>query len=245
MEAPFWTHVDYLRKSVIQTLITLLLSFSIVFYIHPRLLEYLNEAYANVVGQQGIKTTASLILLSPFEGISLIFHICFWGAALLSLPILLTIWARFIFPGLRPHEKSIIKSSAITGMLFLFLGLIVFLKLLLPVSVSTLYQLNKHIGINSWSASAYYQFTTSLLFGTCIVFLIIGMILQLTINDILSLYLLKIMRKYFWVGSFILSAIVTPPDILSQIALAFPLIAVFEACYMYQYLRSSKNKKKP
>lgn len=241
MEAPFWTHVDHLRSAIIQTLSLLLVSFCIVFSSHTILLDTLRQAYTEVTSSLSPGAAPQLILLSPFEGIALVMHICIWGSLLLSAPLLLVVWARFIFPGLRNHEKEILRAISLTGLFFVFLGLIAFLNILLPMSVGALYKINKHFGVNAWSAAAYYQFTTSLLFGTCIIFLIIGALFQLTFNNILSSYLIRSIRKYFWLSSFIMSALVTPPDIFSQVALALPLIGVFELCALYQRVRSRKN----
>ena len=100
-----------------------------------------------------------------------------------------------------------------------------------------LFNFNDQLGINRWSLAFYMDYTTLLLLSNALAFEIFAIILLLVHYRLLKAYQMKSKRRHVIVAAFILGAILTPPDIISQLLLALPLILLYEMTIIYSYLR--------
>jgi sec-independent protein translocase protein TatC len=100
------------------------------------------------------------------------------------------------------------------------------------------------IGVTStWTFKDYISFISVLMLVFGIAFQTPIAILILTRTGLVSLEALKKSRKYVFFSVFVVAAVVTPPDVISQISLAFPLYALFELGMILSYFSSRKRKK--
>jgi sec-independent protein translocase protein TatC len=149
-------------------------------------------------------------------------------AFLVALPyVLYQVWA-FVAPGLYSHEKRMVMPLVISSTLLFFVGvafcffivipaLTKFIVSVSPVSVSAAPDIEQYFGT---------VLSLFLVFG--IAFEVPVAVVVLARLGVVTIEQLKAWRGYFIVGAAIVSAIVTPPDVISQLSLLFPMIILYE-----------------
>ncbi len=163
---------------------------------------------------------------------------------IITFPYLLwEIW-RFISPGLHPNE---IKKSRgfifITSLLF-FIGVLFSFYVILPMSIYFFYnyQITDMIQ-NNFKLEAYIGLVTNTLLGVSAVFELPVIIYFLTKIGLITPQFLKKYRKHALVVVLVLSAIITPPDVASQIIVSIPILILYEVG-IYVSKRVIKNQEK-
>lgn len=169
-----------------------------------------------------------LIALSPLDGISVLMRMSFLAGALISFPFWTGAFLRFLLPALKQAEKTFAQSFFVLSFLFLLLGLAFGYLVLIPSCQSALLAINSEIALNRWALLPYFDFCLMLLFASCLCFQAWAATLLLIRAGVLSYEQLKRGRRGVILGSFIVGALLTPPDVLSQVIVAVPLIAMFE-----------------
>ncbi len=218
--ANIWGHLDELRVTLIRIALTLLLGFCACFFYHKQLLTLITAP----IDQQ-------LALLSPFEGFLTACKVAFIASLILTSPILLYSTLSFILPALHKKEKRHIIPLIFLSYLMITCGVLFAYHITLPFSLRFLQ--NFTIGINIWSLSKTVTFLLSLFFAHAFAFELVVIALFLTHINILKKHHLTRSRRMVYVISFIAAAILTPPDVVSQLLLAIPLIMLFELIVVY------------
>lgn len=180
-----------------------------------------------------IQEKAQLVLLSPLEGLSLAIKLSFWLGLALTSPFWIYVLAKFILPGLRWKEKQAVIPFIIASFLFGGAGLIFAHFATIPAANHYLETFNSHMGTNLWSLAHYVDYTLVIYFGHIVaaelcVLLLFGVHFGFITADWLS-----DKRRYMIVAAFVLAAILTPPDVLTQFLLAIPLMGVYEIAVLY------------
>ena len=212
-----------LRKRLIYTIIGILIAFLALF-------KFANDLYGIIakpilaVAPLATKLIATDIT-SPFFIPMKLTLVC---AIVISLPnTIFQIW-RFLAPAMYLHEKKMLITTILCASVLFILGIIFAYFIILPTFF-------KFIG-NFKSASIemmtditkYFDFVLNLFLIFGITFQTPVLIYLLIYFKLVSRYKLKKIRPYMFVGSFIIAAILTPPDILSQTMLAIPLYLLYE-----------------
>lgn len=179
----------------------------------------------------------SLVLLSPMEGLSTAFKLSLWMGILVTSPLWLYIFFKFIAPALHRAEKLLVFPFFLLSFLFIMLGLTFAYFITLPIANQYLFNFNNQLGINRWSLALYMDYTILLLLSNALAFEIFAIILLLVHYRLLKASQMKSKRRHVIVAAFILGAILTPPDIISQLLLALPLILMYEMTIIYSYFR--------
>ncbi|NCN97998.1 MAG: twin-arginine translocase subunit TatC, partial [Rhodoferax sp.] len=146
----------------------------------------------------------------------------------LALPVVLyQLWA-FVAPGLYSHEKKLVMPLVISSTLLFFVGVafcyffvfgrvFAFIQSFAPKSITA-----------SPDIEAYLGFVLNMFLAFGMAFEVPVVVVVLARMGIFSIEKLKEFRGYFVVLAFIIAAIVTPPDVVSQLALAIPMVALYE-----------------
>ena len=183
----------------------------------------------------------SLLILGPLDGLKLTCKICFWLSIGLSAPLWIWIWAQFILPGLKTHEQTLFLTFISLSLLCLGIGVCLAYFITLPLASESLATFNGKIGINAWTFTEYFNFILLICLGH-IIAAEMGLFLILLVHfRFLKPDSLVQKRRYVIVAIFVLSAILTPPDILSQVLLAIPLIFLYEIAILYAKLRNPET----
>lgn len=198
---------------------------------------YIIESQGTLVYAQTIEKAHELVILSPLEGIMISMKMSLWIGALISSPLWLYVLARFLLPGLHQHERRLILPFVIMSLAFVVTGCLFAYFFTIPLANQYLTAFNGDIGRNLWSLANYLDYTLFLLIANGIAFEmgVIGIFaVQL---QLISAEALSENRRYAILGIFILATVLTPPDVLTQLMLAIPLIGLYEALIIYARLR--------
>ena len=152
----------------------------------------------------------------------------FMGGIVLGFPyIFYQIWA-FLKPGLKLNEKRMAKGIVFYVSLLFFLGILFGYFVVAPLSIQFFgsYQISSEIR-NDFTISSYMSMILSTVFYTGLFFLLPVITYLMTKIGVLSPEFLIKYRKHSIVGILILSAIITPPDIISQIIVSIPIFILY------------------
>lgn len=181
-----------------------------------------------------------LYLFSPAEGLIMALKISLWTAILFTAPLWLIPLFWFISPALHAHERRFIIPFFLTLATFLGLGIWMALKLTLPITNQYFLTYNQDIGTNLWGLANYLDYTTTLILAHGVGFELIGALFLLVHYQILDLDFLRSKRRHVMVLSLIIGALLTPPDVLSQLLVAIPLYFGYELILLYGSLRKRR-----
>ena len=220
----FLSHRIELRERLVRSLIAFAIACIPTLYFSAELYDVL--AYPLL---QALPPNSRMIATGVISPFLIPMKIAFMAAFLLVLPYLLyQAWA-FVAPGLYAHEKRLalplVVSSTIlfvVGMLFCYF--IVFGKVFAFISSFA----PKSITVAP-DIEAYFNFVLGMFFAFGLAFEVPIVVIVLVLTGIVTVEQLREWRGYVVVGIFVIAAIVTPPDVVSQIALALPMCILYEA----------------
>ena len=166
------------------------------------------------------------------------------GGIVLSFPfIFFQIWA-FVKPGLKQNEKSVAKGMVFYVSILFFIGILFGYFIVAPLCVQFFgaYQISGQIE-NIFTISSYMSMILSTVFYSGLLFLLPVIAYIFTRLGIITPEFLKKYRKHSIVGVLIIAAAITPPDVVSQIIVAIPIIILYEIGILVS-MRVDKNRKK-
>ena len=243
----FTSHLTELRKRLIHSLVFLSVLFVICYFFSEYIYGFLVDPYAQAVKNDGLERR--LIFTALQETFLTYLKVSFFAAFFVTSPfILIQIW-KFIAPGLYEHEKSaIMPYLIITPILFLLGGMLVY-YLVMPLAIkfflsfeSSGVSTNLPIQLEA-KVNEYLSLVMKLIFAFGLSFqLPVVLSLLARIGFVDSKYL-KDRRKYFIVIIFAAAAILTPPDPITQIGLAIPLLILYELSIFSVKFIENKNLK--
>lgn len=172
-------------------------------------------------GSQMIATAVASTFFIPVK-------VTLMAAFLIALPfVLYQMWA-FIAPGLYRHEKKLALPLLVASVVLFFVGMAFAYFLVFPVVFGFLAGATPE-GVNfAPDISAYLDFVMTLFIAFGVTFEVPVVVILLVISNMVSVEKLKEVRPYVIVGAFVIGAIFTPPDVISQIMLAVPLWILYE-----------------
>ena len=222
-EESFLSHLIELRDRLIRAMLSILLVFLCLFPWAKDLYALLAQPLLATLpkGGQMIATDVVGVFLVPMK-------VALMVAFLIALPyVLYQIWA-FVAPGLYSHEKRLalplVGSSVVlffTGMAFayflVFPTVFGFMAQVAPEGVAWMTDIEKYLS---------FVMGTFVAFG--VAFEVPVIVVVLVLSGVVELSTLKEWRSYVIVGAFVVAAIFTPPDVVSQLMLAIPLCLLYE-----------------
>ena len=180
---------------------------------------------------------SKLLITNPLEGILLSFKVCFWVSISVTSPVWIYCLLKFIIPALQTRERTILFPFILSSFFFICLGLMVAYEVTIPLANKYLENFNSDIGYNLWSLSHYIEYTLIIFLGHAIAFELCVILLFMVHLNLLSTEWLISKRRYMIVCAFVLGALLTPPDVFTQLLLAIPLMIVYELAIIYSRIR--------
>ena len=169
------------------------------------------------------------VYLAPQEMLIQFFSISLIFAALIGLPLIFYEAYAFMSPGLRKSEKLFFLLAIIFGIIFGFLGILFAYKVLIPFMLYFLLDVSRGVNVSaSISVGHYISFLMTIFIIFAVIFEFPVVTVLLTQLGILKVEWMKKARKIMIVVIFIMAAIVTPPDIVSQVMVALPMLLLYE-----------------
>jgi sec-independent protein translocase protein TatC len=214
-------HIAELRRRIIAVLVVFVISAAIAFAFSFHIASFLLAPLA--------RFEITLYTFAPAEKFMAYMHMSFWTGALFTLPFLCLQAALFIWPGLRKNEKRYVCTALFVVPVFFMLGAALCYYFLSPIVLNFFLTFAEGDGMNPlWGFRQY----LSLLFGLMIAG---GLLLQgplallvLMITGLVSYKSIARFRPHIILMIFLLAALLTPPDVISQILLGVPLYLLFE-----------------
>ena len=224
-EAPFVTHLIELRDRLIRALVAVVIGCIILaFWPGPSgLYDWLAQPLVSHL-PQGTKLIATNVI-SP---VLVPLKILLMSGFLLALPfVLYQVWA-FVAPGLYSHEKRLVVPLVISSTLLFFVGVAFCYFMVIP-AMSQFIQAFAPAAITAApDIEQYFGFVLTLFLVFGIAFEVPVAVVVLARIGVVNTDQLRKFRGYFIVGAFIVAAVVTPPDVISQLALAVPMCILYE-----------------
>jgi sec-independent protein translocase protein TatC len=224
-EQPFVSHLIELRDRLVRACVAIGVCFAVLaVWPGPGALYDLLAAPLVAHLPQGTTLIATNVI-SPFL---VPLKITLLAAFMLALPVVLyQVWA-FVAPGLYSHEKRLVMPLVISSTLLFFVGVgfcyffvfgqvFQFIQSFAPKSITAAPDIEAYLG---------FVLTMFIAFGAAFEVPVVVMVLARM--NLVSIEKLKAFRSYFIVLAFIVAAIITPPDVVSQLALAIPMCLLYE-----------------
>ena len=244
----FTSHFVELRSRLIKSILFIIIIFVISYTFAEQIYNFLVEPYANAVKDD--QNQRRLIFTALHETFITYLKVAFFAAIFLGSPILLIQIYKFIAPGLYKNEKkAILPYLVFTPILFLFGGLLVY-YLVMPLAIKFFLSFetvgsstNLPIQLEA-KVNEYLSLIMRLIFAFCISFQLPILLNLLARIGIVSSNYLKNTRRYVIVIIFTVAAILTPPDPITQIGLAIPLLLLYELSIITVRFTEKKAKEK-
>lgn len=225
-KAPLMEHLIELRSRLLRALAGLLVAFAICGYFSKPILNILLYPYVKVGGE-------TLIYTGPLELFVTQIKIALWAGLFFAFPVIAGQIYGFVAPGLYKHERRVFVPYLVATPIMFGLGA-AFVYFILPVALQFFAGMQQEAAEGQAriqflpSAREYLSFIMTLIFAFGIVFQTPVVLTLLAHVGVISSADLKEKRRWAILVAFVVAAVLTPPDPLSQIALAVPCILLYE-----------------
>lgn len=230
-------HLNELRSRLTKAVIALAAGFGICWYFVDPLFNFLMQPLLSVL-PEGTHAQYTTLPEAFFIRMQIAF---FAGAFLMSPAIFYQIWA-FVAPGLYEEEKRYILPIAFFSAVFFVAGGVFCYYIVFPFAFSFFISYSTPEIVITPKVSDYLSFTLKLLFAFGIIFEMPIFTLFLARLGIVTAAMMKKGRRYAIVGIFILAAILTPPDVVSQLLMACPMLLLYEISIWVAAIFGRKKK---
>jgi sec-independent protein translocase protein TatC len=239
---PLLEHLVELRSRLLYAAVGFFLAFFVCFYLAPYILEFLQRPLAQL-----LSANRPMIFTDLTEPLFTQIKIAAFGALCLSFPIIATqIWA-FIAPGLYTHEKHAFLPFLIATPIMFVVGMAFVYYILMPMAWKFFLGYETAGGEGKMAIELlpkigeYINLIMKLIFAFGFCFELPVLLTLLAKVGIVSSKGLRDKRRYAILGIVVVAAVVTPPDPLSMMSLAVPMLALYEVSILMARLVEKKR----
>ena len=229
----FTEHLEELRTTLIRVAVILVGTFIITYLFGAPIAEFLLQPLRDALAQRsgdlgGLASSDKIVYLGILDKVISQLQVAFWSSMIISSPLwFLELW-RFIKPGLYDHELKAVRPFLFVGFLLFLLGILFGYYLVFPFTFETLLNFGVSEVQAMISLRDYLVLSSKILVLLGFLFQLPNVMLILGFMGVVTKQSLRKMRRYVYVGFAVLSACLTPPDILTMMGLWFPMMLLFE-----------------
>jgi sec-independent protein translocase protein TatC len=238
-KAPLLDHLVELRRRLLWSFAALAVAFGVCLY-------FARPIFAVLVQPLLAAGQGKLIYTDIFEAFFVEIKVAFFAAIMVAFPVWVTQMWKFIAPGLYANEKKAFLPFLFMTPVLFGLGAAMAYYVAMPVALRFLLGYSGNIGGIEQEAlpgvGNYLSFVTKFIFGFGVAFLMPLLLMLLERAGIVTLGQLRSGRRYAIVGAFAIAAVLTPPDIVSQLLLAIPLCLLYELAMIAIWFTRRREK---
>ena len=230
-------HLEELRTRLLLALAGLAAGAVICLFFGPRIITFIQKPYTELMPGR------PLIALAPADAFVGYMKVALISGLIVSSPwVFYQLWM-FVSAGLYPREKRYVRLAVPFSAASFIIGALFFIYVVAPISLAFFLKFGEIIDVSpNWTFQKYVSFITILMLVFGLGFQTPIAIFFLSKTGLVSIAALHRSRKYVLLGVFVVAAISTPPDVISQITLAVPLYLLFELGILLSYVAHRKKK---
>lgn len=177
-----------------------------------------------------LEESIQLLNLNPAGGFFVAFQVAIYGGLVLASPFVLYYLVDFIFPALRRIERKYVRRGMALGIGLFMMGILFCYFVLMPLALRASVAYSEWLGFaaNQWRAEEYISFVCKFLLGMGLGFELPIVVLTLVKIGLINHQQLAAFRKYMIVINLMLGAVLTTPEVLTQVMMALPLQVLYE-----------------
>jgi len=223
--APLLDHLIELRRRLLYCIAAVVVAFGVCYYFAEDIFAFLVQPLL-AAGQK------TVVYTQIFEAFFVKVKVAFFAAAMVSFPVIANQLWLFVAPGLyRKEKRALLPFLLATPVLFL-MGASLAYYMAIPMALHFLLSFQGDVGgVHQQALPAignYLSFIMQFLFGFGLSFLLPVLLMLLERAGVVTRKQLISARRYAIVGATAIAAVLTPPDLMSQVLLAIPLILLYE-----------------
>jgi sec-independent protein translocase protein TatC len=192
------------------------------------------------------KLPIEIVNMTPAGSFIVATKVAFYGGLLVSSPFIFYFIAQFVFPALKMREKKYVYRGLAVGLGLFLIGVTFCYFILMPVALAASAQYAQWLGFtaNQWRAEEYIAFVCRFMLGMGLGFELPVVVLTLVKLGILDYRALASARRYVIVICFVLGAVLTTPEVITQVLMALPLLLLYEVSVWIAWHWERQKKKK-
>ncbi len=215
------SHIMALRRVIIISVAAVLIAFVVLFYAFcdPLVTFILKPVTAR--GIPVVSTAVSDALIMKFK-------VCMVGAIVVAMPVIIwQIWF-FIGPALYPHEKRIFKVLFFFALLLFLIGIVFCYTVIFPLTVDLFWEAAEGVAQSLWNVKEYFNFVLAFVLPFGVMFEMPVVMYMMARKNWITYESAAKSRKFVFLGLSVAAAILTPPDVISQLMLLLPMVLLYE-----------------
>ena len=200
----------------------------------------------NSAAEASQKLQVEIINISPTSAFFVAVQVAIYGGLALASPFIFYVISQFVFPALKMREKKYVYRGLGAGFLLFATGVCFCYFVLMPVALAASVQYSQWLGFsaNQWRAEDYIGFVCKFMLGMGLGFELPVVILTLVKIGVLNYGILSKARRYMIVINLILGALLTTPEVITQILMALPLQLLYEISVWITWYWERRDRKR-
>src|SRR5258706_6673451 len=198
------------------------------------------------VADRAQKLPTELINLGPASGFFVAFQVAMYGGVVIASPLIFYFVASFVFPALKLRERHYVNRGLFFGAGLFLIGVAFCFFALMPVALAASQKYSQWLGFsaNQWKADDYFSFVCKFMLGMGLGFEMPVVILTLVRIGVLNYRILSMGRRYMIVINLVLGALLTTPEVITQIIMFLPLQGLYEISIWIAWYWERQDKKR-
>lgn len=224
---PLFEHLRELRTRILRALIAVFIGFLLCYWQAQRIETALEAPLLELLRTMP-QVTGKLMFTGMAEAFLVEVKVALAAGLLLASPVVFYQFWAFVSPGLYPSERRLLLPLALCTAIFFVGGALFGYFAVFPPAFKFFMSYNSEAVMAMPSLAEYFDFCIPLLIAFGLIFELPILAFFLARFGIITPAWLKKVRGYAYIGAFVVGAILTPPDVISQLCMAFPLLALYE-----------------